>query len=110
MKMLAGFIVAMVLGGVAFGQDMARASAEVAAAGAGKRPMTFTDLQRFKRIDDPQVSPDGRWVMFSAVDVDLAANTKVSHLWIVPLKGGQEKQVTFWKDDNYNVNKYKQTR
>jgi len=102
MKMLAGFIVAVVLGGVAFGQDMVTASAEVAAAGAGRRPMTFTDLQWFKRIDDPQVSPNGKWVMFSAVDVDLAANSKVSHLWVVPLKGGQEKQVTFWKEGESN--------
>jgi len=102
MKMLAGFIVAVVLGGVAFGQDMATASAEVAGAGSGRRPMTFTDLQQFKRIDDPQISPNGRWVMFSAVDVDLAANSKVSHLWVVPLKGGQEKQVTFWKEGETN--------
>jgi len=102
MKMLAGFIVAVVLGGVAFGQDMVAASAEVAGAGSGRRPMTFTDLQQFKRIDDPQISPNGRWVMFSAVDVDLAANSKVSHLWVVPLKGGQEKQVTFWKEGESN--------
>jgi dipeptidyl aminopeptidase/acylaminoacyl peptidase len=102
MKMLAGFIVAVVLGGVAFGQDMVAASAEVAGAGSGRRPMTFTDLQQFKRIDDPQISPNGRWVMFSAVDVDLAANSKVSHLWVVPLKGGQEKQVTFWKEGETN--------
>ncbi len=32
-------------------------------------------------------SPDGKWVLFSAVDVDLAANTKTPHIWIVPLNG-----------------------
>jgi len=30
-------------------------------------------------------SPDGKWVLFSAVDVDLAANKKTPHIWIVPL-------------------------
>src|SRR6202007_3267371 len=30
-------------------------------------------------------SPDGKWVLFSAVDVDLAANKKTPHIWLVPL-------------------------
>ena len=74
------------------------AAAQNAAGAVGRRPMTFADLQRMKRLGDPQVSPSGKWVMFSAVDVDLAANTKVSHLWVVPLTGGREQQVTFWKE------------
>jgi dipeptidyl aminopeptidase/acylaminoacyl peptidase len=50
-----------------------------------KHPFTFEDLMTLKRVGDPQVSPDGKWVIFSVVDVDLAANTKTSHIWIVPL-------------------------
>ena len=65
---------------------------------SGKRPMTFADLQRVKRISDPQVSASGKWVMFSVVDVDLERNTKISHLWVVPLAGGTERQLTFWKE------------
>jgi dipeptidyl aminopeptidase/acylaminoacyl peptidase len=38
-----------------------------------------------KRVGDPQVSPDGKWVLFSVVDVNLEANTKTPHIWIVPL-------------------------
>jgi len=38
-----------------------------------------------KRVGEPVPSPDGKWVLFSAVDVDLAANTKTPHIWIVPL-------------------------
>src|SRR5712675_23022 len=55
---------------------------------AGRRPMTFADLQRMKRVSDPQISPSGRWVMFSVTDVDLEKNSKVNHLWVVPLGGG----------------------
>lgn len=65
---------------------------------AGRRPMAFADLQQMKRLGDPQISPSGKWVMFSATEVDLAANTKVSHLWVVPIGGGGEHQVTFWKE------------
>lgn len=69
----------------------------------GKRAMTFADLQRMKRLGDPQISPGGKWVMFSSVDVDLKANTKTSHLWVVPLNtaspvAGKERQLTFWKE------------
>ncbi len=50
-----------------------------------RHPFTFEDMMKLKRIGDPQVSPDGKWVIFSVVDVDLAANTKTPHVWIVPL-------------------------
>ncbi len=56
-----------------------------------KRPFTFEDMMKLKRIGEPVPSPDGKWVLFAAVDVDLAANKKTSHIWIVPLAGGQER-------------------
>ncbi|WP_213805550.1 S9 family peptidase [Granulicella sp. dw_53] len=61
---------------------------------AGKRPMTFEDLQKMRRVSDPQVSPSGKWVMFSVTEVSLEKNTKVNHLWVVPVRGGAEVQVT----------------
>src|SRR5215813_6886315 len=50
-----------------------------------KRPFTFEDMMKLKRVGEPVPSPDGKWVLFSAVDVDLAANKKTPHIWIVPL-------------------------
>ena len=41
-----------------------------------------------KRVSDPQISPSGKWVMFSVTDVALEKNTKVNHLWVVPVGGG----------------------
>ncbi|MBS1801252.1 MAG: S9 family peptidase [Acidobacteria bacterium] len=70
--------------------------------GAGHRPMTFADLQKIKRLGDPQISPSGRWVMFSTVDVDLKANTKTTHLWVVSAKGGPERQLTLGKEGETN--------
>lgn len=61
-----------------------------------KRPMTFADLQAMKRVSDPQISPSGKWVLFSVTDVSLERNSKVNHLWVVPLDGSaKEHQVTF---------------
>jgi dipeptidyl aminopeptidase/acylaminoacyl peptidase len=52
-----------------------------------KHPFTFEDMMKLKRVGEPEVSPDGKWVIFSVVDVSLAANTKTPHIWIVPLGG-----------------------
>src|ERR1700757_4663127 len=58
-----------------------------------KHPFTFEDMMKLKRVGEPEVSPDGKWVIFSVVDVDLEANTKTPHIWIVPTAGGQEKEI-----------------
>ena len=57
--------------------------------------MTFADLAAMKRVSDPQISPSGKWVLFTVMDVDLAKNTKTNHLWVVPMDGSApERQVT----------------
>src|SRR5438128_7546157 len=63
------------------------------APGNAKHPFTFEDMMRLKRLDEPVPSPDGKWVVFSATDVDLEANTKNSHLWMVPASGGESKRL-----------------
>src|SRR5256885_11963766 len=56
---------------------------------AEKRPFTLEDMMTLKRIEEPEVSPDGKWVLFAAVDVDLKANTKTPHVWVVRLNQTQ---------------------
>src|SRR5438128_12011658 len=60
---------------------------------SAKQPFTFEDMMKLKRVDEPVPSPDGKWVVFSATDVDLEANTKISHVWIVPASGGESKRL-----------------
>src|SRR5258707_7932419 len=50
-----------------------------------KHSFTFEDMMALKRVGEPVPSPDGKWVLFAAVDVDLKANTKTPHVWVVPL-------------------------
>lgn len=59
-----------------------------------RRPMTFNDMMQMRRLGDISVSPDGRWVMYSATDVNLAKNTRTSHLWIVPVAGDTARALT----------------
>src|SRR5262245_11566350 len=58
-----------------------------------KRPFTFEDMMKLKRVGAPEPSPDGKWVVFDCVDVDLEANTRISHLWIVPASGGESRRL-----------------
>jgi dipeptidyl aminopeptidase/acylaminoacyl peptidase len=60
---------------------------------AQQHPFTFEDMMALKRVEEPEPSPDGKWVLFAAVDVDLNANTKTPHVWIVPISGGKEREI-----------------
>ncbi|MFB3815365.1 MAG: prolyl oligopeptidase family serine peptidase [Terriglobales bacterium] len=59
----------------------------------GKRPFTFEDMMALKRVGEPAVSPDGKWVAFSAVEVNLEENTRRPHIWVIPTAGGEAKQL-----------------
>jgi dipeptidyl aminopeptidase/acylaminoacyl peptidase len=60
---------------------------------SGKHPFTFEEMMKLKRVGAPQPSPDGKWVVFDCVDVDLDANTRISHLWIAPAGGGEARRL-----------------
>jgi len=59
-----------------------------------RQPVRFDDLISFARIGDPQISPDGQWVAFSATSYNLAGNAGNSDVWRVPISGGQPQQLT----------------
>jgi len=61
----------------------------------GRRPFTFEDMMKLERIGEPAISPDGKWVLFSAVDVDLEENTRKPHLWLAPaMVAGEAKRIS----------------
>jgi Tol biopolymer transport system component len=67
----------------------------VAPALAEKRPMAVADLFAFKRVADPQISPDGKSVVYQLSTVDFAANKSVTNLWIAATDGKtQPRQLT----------------
>jgi len=57
-------------------------------------PMTFDDLIALGRVSDPQISPDGRWVVYVIDRYDKANNSRSSELWLVPLAGGEARPLT----------------
>jgi Tol biopolymer transport system component len=58
-----------------------------AAQAATPRSMKIEDLYRFQRVADPQVRPQGDWVVYQVSSVDLAANKTSTSLWLAALDG-----------------------
>lgn len=56
---------------------------------APKAHITHETLWMMKRVGAPQVSPDGRWVVYSIVEPSYETDKSVSDLWLVPTDGGQ---------------------
>ena len=59
-----------------------------------KRPLEIDDMFRIKRVSDPQLSPDGKWIAYVITDVDKAANKMNSDIWLVPSIGGEPRKLT----------------
>ncbi len=52
------------------------------------------ELLKVRRVSDPQVSPDGRMVAFTIGDVSFDANRVLTHIYVMPVSGGEMKQLT----------------
>jgi dipeptidyl aminopeptidase/acylaminoacyl peptidase len=61
---------------------------------AESHPFSVHDMLAMDRISDPQVSPDGRSVVFAVRTTDLAANRGLTDLWIVGTDGTGLRRMT----------------
>src|SRR3954451_22926295 len=70
---------------------MTRTSLLIAAAVAAlstpvvARPMTATDMHMMHRLGAPEVSPDGKWAVFTISTTDLDKNKRVNTLYLLDL-------------------------
>ena len=61
---------------------------------AQERRLTIDELLKVRRVGDPQISPKGDLVAFTITDVDQAANKSMTQIYLVPLGGGETRQLT----------------
>ena len=52
-----------------------------------RRPMTFQDFAALKAVSDPQLSPDGRTVLYAVRSTDVDANRRATTTYALPLGG-----------------------
>src|SRR5215471_12619732 len=54
-----------------------------ALAQAPKHPVTVDDLLSVVGVNNPEISPDGKWVLYSRSELDWKNNKRVTNLWMV---------------------------
>jgi len=57
-----------------------------------KHAMTFDDFMSVRATSDPQISPDGRMVLYSVRVADVGANRRSGRTYVVPVVGGTPRQ------------------
>ena len=62
--------------------------------GQNYKPFTVADLLSVRRVADPQISPDGRWLAYTISDTDRSANKRLTQIYIVSIDGGSPRQLT----------------
>jgi dipeptidyl aminopeptidase/acylaminoacyl peptidase len=71
-----------------------------AANAQSKRPMTFLDVQNMRQVAAPDVSPDGRWMLFTLSVPDWKEARRQSDIFLVSTERGvpSTRQLTFTRD------------
>ena len=62
-------------------------AASMAEASAVRKPISHESLWMMKRVGNPVVSPDGKWVVYSLAEPSYETDKAVSDLWLVPADG-----------------------
>ena len=65
-------------------------------------PFSVRDMLAMDRISDPQVAPDGQWVVFVVRRTDLEANRGRSDLWLVSTAGAHLRRLTSHPESDAN--------
>jgi dipeptidyl aminopeptidase/acylaminoacyl peptidase len=72
----------------------ASAGSGVGASLGQTRPFSVHDMLAMDRLSDPQVSPDGKWIVFVLRKTDLEANKGRTDLWLVGADGAALRRLT----------------
>jgi dipeptidyl aminopeptidase/acylaminoacyl peptidase len=72
--------------------------ASAVAAQTARRPIKLEDLTRFRNVNDPQISPDGKWVAYVVGTTDAKEDKSNSHIWMIGTDGTNDRQITFSQD------------
>ena len=65
-----------------------------------RRPLTPEDLFALQFVDAVALSPDGSLAVYQVRTIDVEKDSYQSHLWIVPMKGGEPRRLTFGEHRN----------
>src|SRR4051812_31918953 len=65
-----------------------------------KHPLTFEDVWKVKRLGNPAISPDGKWVAIEVTAYDMEENDSTSDLWLLSTDGKVQRPLPSHKGKN----------
>jgi len=68
-----------------------------------KHPFSFEDMVKLYRIGGAQISPDGKWAVYSAGKPNLKRNKIERDLWLVSTKDGKPRRLTHNAKPDYGA-------
>ncbi|UCF15462.1 MAG: S9 family peptidase [Phycisphaerales bacterium] len=74
----------------------------VATASVEAHPFSVHDMLAMDRLSDPQVSPDGKWIVFVRRKTDLDSNKGRTDLWLVGVDGAGLRRLTSHQEGDFN--------
>ena len=69
---------------------------------AETHPFSIHDMLAMQRISDPQLSPDGTWILHGLRTTDLDANRGRTDLWLTAVDGSGSRQLTTDPASDFN--------
>jgi dipeptidyl aminopeptidase/acylaminoacyl peptidase len=65
-----------------------------------RHAITVADIEQILEVDDPQVSPDGQWIVYTVGHIDTKADKKITNLWMAKWDGTQQFPLTYENDQS----------
>ncbi|HET6543158.1 MAG TPA: S9 family peptidase, partial [Chryseolinea sp.] len=62
-------------------------------------PLNPSDVYRVKYVDDPEISPDGKWVLYVLSEADTAEDKYDEDIWMTATDGSGSIQLTYSGED-----------
>lgn len=59
-----------------------------------KQPLDYLDVFELEYANNPQISPDGKMVVYQRMSFDLMADKKIGNLWLISADGKTNKKLT----------------
>jgi dipeptidyl aminopeptidase/acylaminoacyl peptidase len=63
-----------------------------------RHPITLDDLARMRDVGGPQCSPEGKWVAYTLTTLDVKADKRNTHIWMISYDGSRDIQLTSSQD------------
>ena len=71
-------------------------------ANAQKQNFSYLDVFDLQYVSDPQISPDGEWVVYRRMGFDIIQDKAVGNLWIMKTDGSGHQKLTSRETDESN--------